>query len=228
MSGRPSPVKSSKMQPPARSGPRAMRPTRVATFSNRPEVALRAERLRPGSGTAAGPSPDNRRASSRRYSAASGRAGRRATRRDRRRTTRTASREPDGRVWTASAAIGKMQLDGPTQPMQLSCSPRRRALMPSKAIMFARTAGGTPGVRDSSSAFSSQDAASSWSPSYRADERELPVDRRGPATPGPASAYGSRRRPLELCSGAAPWPVRRDARSPRGTRGASPRRGPCR
>ena len=72
-----------------------------------------------------------------------------------------ASREPAGCVWTASRAIGKMQLDGPTQAMQLSCSPRRRAAMPSKAVMLARTCGGTPGTRASSLARSSRAAASS-------------------------------------------------------------------
>ena len=131
---------------------------------------------RPGSGTAAGPCPGNRRASWRRCSAASGCAGRRATRRDRRRTTRTASREPDGRVWTASAAIGKMQLDGPTQPMQLSCSPRRRALMPSKAVMSARTDVGTPGVLGQLQRLLEPGRRLVMVPLVEGDERELPVD----------------------------------------------------
>src|SRR5271166_5497157 len=79
----------------------------------------------------------------------------------------TASREPDGLVCTASGTIGKMQLDGPTQAMQLSCSPRRRALMPNKAVVLARTDVGTPCVLESAIAFLSQTAVSSWSPSYK-------------------------------------------------------------
>ena len=61
-----------------------------------------------------------------------------------------------------------MQLEGPTQAMQLSCSPRRKALIPSKAVMWAGTSGGTPGAWDKARAFSSHDPASSWAPSNMA------------------------------------------------------------
>ena len=77
-----------------------------------------------------------------------------------------ASREPDWLRWTASRAIGKMQLDGPMQSRQFSISPRRMATIPSTATKRFRTGAGTAGNRLDSRARSSQTAASENLPSY--------------------------------------------------------------
>ena len=67
-----------------------------------------------------------------------------------------ASREPAWFRWTASLAIGKMQLDGPTHSRQFSISPRRMAMIPSMALIRFRTVAGATSGRLDSRAFSSQ------------------------------------------------------------------------
>ena len=121
----------------------------------------------------------------------------------------TASREPAGRVWTASRAIGKMQLDGPTQAMQLSGSPRRRALIPSRAVMWAGTSAGTPGVRDSASAFFEPRRPPRRGPPRTGRRTRAGGRARGPATPARASASG------RDGAGRGLLPSRALARSPR-------------
>ena len=226
MSGRPSPVKSSKMQPPARSGPRAIRPTWVATFSNRPRsrferngstgdqeprrdlLRIIAERHggdveQPADAQVAGPlveirgEPSDRLARARRPGV------------DRRGGDREdAARRADA----ADAVILLAPAQGVDAEQGHHVRPdrRRHARRPGQ---FQRPL--EPGRRLVMVAL------------VERDERELPVDPEG------LQRLIQRRRPVEMETiqvrpEPRPWPGRRDARSPRGTRGASPRPGPCR
>ena len=72
--------------------------------------------------------------------------------------------------------------------MQLSFSPRRRALIPSKAVMWARTSAGTPGVASRRQCLLEPGRRLVVVPLVQGDERELAVDPEGLQSPARRSA----------------------------------------
>ena len=171
--------------------PRALRPTRAGDVRQPADVAVRTETAPAGSGSRSGPRRDIRPASCRRRSGASGRRGPRAAARGSAVKWPIASREPEGRRWTASAASGKMQLDSLQQATQFSVSPRRRAATPRRASMLARSSAGQSGSMAWASAKRRSASANSPTDMWRSPRKMPSLHRLRSAGRGP----DDRRRP---------------------------------